>query len=297
MGEKVVVTVALSGAVTRKGTERGMSPYVPITPDEIAEETKRCFDAGAGVVHLHARDPKTGITYLGGQGEENVNCFREMVEKIRAKCPIIINITTGGGAGQSIEEKLMPVKAIRPEMASFTAGMMCYGMFSRSQNKFLMDSKSGLNFSEMLLHADVMREHNVKPELEIYNHAMLNNIKIIEHAFVKPLHIQFVMGMPGQITPAVPKYLVFLTDTAQDMFDRFTWGVAVAGIKQWPVIAAAAAMGAQNIRTGLEDNIYIEEGVLAKSNAEMVEKAVSLAKGVGREIASPDEARKILNLI
>src|SRR3972149_2528026 len=104
MESKVIITVALSGGLTQKGDGKGMTPYVPITPDEVAEETKRAYDAGASVVHIHARDPKTNQTYRTGQGEENANCFKETVQKIRALCPLIINITTGGGMGQTLDE-------------------------------------------------------------------------------------------------------------------------------------------------------------------------------------------------
>lgn len=298
MESKVIVTVALVGALTQKGEGRGKTPYAPITPDEMAEEAKRAYDAGASVVHIHARDPKTGQTYETGQSEENVECFREIVEKIRAKCPMIINITTGGGRGQTLEERLAPVPAIKPEMASFTSGVLNYGMYSRTEEKFIHDYSTPLFFKDMLEYARVFRENGTKPELEIYNHGMLNNIKIMDQpgVFEKPLHLQFVMGMPGQVTPATPRNLIRIVDSANEMFDNFTWSVAVAGIAQWRIITMAAVLGAPNIRTGLEDNLYMEAGVLAKSNGEMVEKAVSLARGVGREIASVEEAREILGL-
>lgn len=297
MDKKVVVTCALVGAFTQRGTSKGANPNAPITPDQMAEEAKRAYDAGAAVVHIHARDPKTGQTFLPGQNEENVKCFGEIIEKIKAKCPdMIINVTTGGGIGQPPEERLAPVRAFKPDMASFTSGSFSFGMFSRSENKFVLEEVKSESFPSMLLFADVFREAKTKPECEIYDLAMLNNIKTIEHSFEKPIHLQFVMGIPGQVTPARPRNLIALYDEARETFDSFTWGVAVAGFQQWKMITMAAILDADNIRTGMEDNLYIEEGVLASSNGQMVEKAVRLARGVGREIATPDEACKILNI-
>lgn len=295
MPNKINICVALAGTVTRRGEGRGMTPYVPITPDEMAEDAKRCYDAGASIVHIHARDPKTGLSYGPKEFQENTDTFKEIVTKIQAKCPIIINITTGGHIEQTLEQKLAPVSEIKPEMASFTSGSYTYGMFSKSENRFVADFAVPYTFSDMLLYANEMREKKVKPECEIYNQAMLNNIKIMEHAFKPPIQLQFVMGVPGQVTSPTPRNLIRLVDTANDMFESYTWSVCVAGIKQWPIITLGAILGAQTIRVGLEDNIYLEPGVLG-TNAQMVEKAVKLARGVGREIASVEEARTSLQL-
>ncbi len=292
MVEKVAISVALAGAMTRRGEGRGMTPYLPITPDEMAEEAKRCYDAGASIVHIHARDSKTGMP------TPDLNIYREILEKIRAKCPILINITTGGGPDQTLDQRLAPIPVLRPEMASYTSGSISYGMFSKSENKFIYDIPSGLPFYEMMRFARTMLENGVKPELEIYCHAMLTNIKILEPSglFKKPIHMQFVFGMPGQVTPSTPRNLMHLVDSAKEMFDSFTWSVCAVGLHQWPMITLGAILGAQNIRTGMEDNMYLEVGVLAKSNAEMVAKAVKLAQGVGRQIASVEETREILRI-
>jgi uncharacterized protein (DUF849 family) len=292
MGDKLAITVALIGGITRKGEGRGMTPYAPITPDELAEEAKRCYEAGAAIAHIHARDPKTQMP------TPDVDIYREIVEKTKSKCPILINITTGGGVGQTLDERLAPVPALKPDMASYTSGSLSYGMFSKSEGKFIYDVAQGLPFHEMVRYAKTMLENGVKPELEIYCHAMLNNIKIIEagEVFKKPIHMQFVLGMPGQVTPSTPKNLIHLVDSAKEMFDSFTWSVCAVGLEQWPMITLGAILGAQNIRTGMEDNLYLEPGVLAKSNAEMVEKAVRLAQGVGRPIATVEETRKILHI-
>ncbi len=292
MSDKVVITVALSGSVTRKGEGRGKSPYIPVTPDEFAEEAKRCYDAGASVVHIHARHPETG------EPSAEVEHYRAIVEKIKATCPVIINITTGGAPGMGLDERLAPIPILKPEMASFTSGSMSFGLFSKTENKFAYDVGAGLTFKDMMHFAQTMRDNNVKPELEIYSQGMMTNIKILEGTgvFKAPLHLQFVMGIMGQVTPATPKNLVRLVDAAHEMFDSFTWSTCATSLNQWPIITQAAILGAPNIRTGMEDNIYMTPGVLAKSNGEMTEKAVMLAEGVGRTIATVEEAKQILYL-
>jgi uncharacterized protein (DUF849 family) len=290
--DKVVITVALSGSITRRGEGPGMSPYIPVTPDEFAEEARRCYDAGATVMHIHARDPQTGAP------SSDVNHFRDIVEKIKAACPALINITTGGAPGMTLDERLAPIPALKPDMASFTSGSMSFGLYSRREKKFVFDVGQGLAFHEMVRFADVMRDNGVKPECEVYGHTMLNNLKILEplDVFKKPLHLQFVMGIMGQCTPATPRNLIRLVDSAHETFDEFTWSVCATRLDQWPMITQAAILGAQNIRTGMEDNIYMEPGVLAGSNAEMVEKTVRLAEGVGRQIADLEETREIFRL-
>lgn len=295
MSDKINICVAVTGTVTRRGEGRGMSPYVPLSPDEIAEDAKRCYDAGASIVHIHTRNPETGGIYGPDQVEENTNAFKEIHEKIQEKCPIIINLTTGGHASQTLKQKVSPVWVVKPEMASYTSGSLSYGMFSKTENKFVMDLTVSMLFSEMLWVADVMRDNNVKPECEIYDRGMLNNIKILEHAFKKPIQFQFVMGMPGQVTPATPKDLIRIVDAAKEQFDSFTWSVCAAGFAEWQMVSMAAMLGAQTVRVGLEDNLYVETGVLG-SNAQMVEKAIRMVRDVGREPASVDEARKSLGL-
>lgn len=293
MHNKVVVTVAVCGANTRKGTGKGMTPYLPITPDEIAEEAKRCYDAGASIIHIHARDSESGLTYPAGKTEENRKVFKEIIEKIRAKCPILINTTCAGGIGQTNEEKLVPLE-FKPEIASFTSGSLIYGLYSKSQKEFVYDVGLEMDFKTLKMFADRMMASNVKPECEVYCHSHLNNLKIIEEKFKKPLLIQFVMGMPGQITPATPRNLIRLVDAATEMFEDLRWGVCAVGLVSWQMITLGAMLGATTIRTGMEDNIYLEPGVLARSNGEMVEKAIYLARAMGREIASVQEARDII---
>jgi uncharacterized protein (DUF849 family) len=292
MSDKVVITVALSGSVTRKGTGRGASPYIPVTPDEFAQEAKRCYDAGASVVHIHARHPETGLP------SSDLEHFRAIVNAVKAACPVIINVTTGGAPGMTLDERLAPVPILKPDMASFTSGSMSFGLFSKTENKFVYDIGQGLTYKDMMHFAQTMLDNGVKPELEIYGQTMMNNIKILEPSgvFKMPLHLQFVMGIMGQVTPATPRNLIRLVDSAYETFGSFTWSTCATSLDQWPIITQAAILGAPNIRTGMEDNIYMTPGVLAKSNGEMTAKAVMLAEGVGRTIATVEEARKILHL-
>ncbi len=288
--KKLYVTAALTGAFTQKGTGKGATPYLPITPDEIVEEAKRCYDAGASIVHIHARDPKTtGPT-------ADLNIYREIVDKIRAKCDVIICLTTGGGVDQTLQQRLAVVPNIKPEIASYTGGVLILGVYSSQAKKWLFDLVPPISYHDMEEFAKVMGENDVIPELEIYDYAHLENIKLImETGYLKPpLHFQIVMGMPGQITSSTPHNLMYLAETIKREFPPDSiWGCCAVGGLQWPICTMAAILGSDGVRTGLEDNIYIEKGVLATSNAQLVEKMISICRGVGREIASVDEARQI----
>ncbi len=290
---KLVITCAVTGSLSQKGDGKGQSPYIPVTPDEIAEDSKRACDAGASILHLHARDPKTGAPTA------DLDIFEEVVTKTRNLCPnAIINCTTGGGMGMTDEERIAIVPRAKPDMASFNMGSMTYGMFNPASQKWVLDYPWMNSFESMTFFGNIMKENNAKPELEIYDVAMMNNAKLLRDAGVleEPLHFQFVMGLPGQIIPATAKNLMHLVETARIVAPDCTFSACAAGRGQFPIVTLAAILGAANVRTGMEDNINISRGVLAKNNGELVEKTVRLATDVGREIASPDEARKILGI-
>ncbi len=296
MGDKIIITAALTGGINMKGNGPGQTPHIPITADEMAADARRCYDAGATVIHLHSRNPDNGMFYVAGQGKENLEAYRQIVTKVRAACPkAIINISTGGSPGQTLEDRLMPVPELKPEMASYTPGALTFGMYSRTHQQFIYDVTQPLTFKDMKHFADTFAEHDTKPEIEAYCASMLNNIKIIETAFKAPIHFNIVMGLSGQCTPATPKNLARVYETAREMFPTGTCSVCAVGLGQWAVITQGAILGLENIRVGLEDNLYLKEGVLG-TNAQMVEKAVMLAEGVGRQIATADEARQMLSL-
>lgn len=277
MTRKVIITVAPTGSVTT----RQETPYLPITPEEVVEETVRSYDAGAALVHLHARDPATG------KPTGDVEVFRSYVEGIRSRCPIIIQITSGGGAiglGLSYEERLRPVIELRPDSASLNAGSMNFGR------------KLFPNLPEAMEHfAGKMAELGVMPEFEIYDLSMVQNVDIWirRPALVPPpYHNSFVMGVLGGIPPTV-KNLVLL---AESLPVGDTWQVIGIGRHEFTLGAAGIVLGG-NLRVGFEDNVYISEGQLARSNAELVEKAARIVRELGFEVATVEEAREILPLL
>ncbi len=270
--EKLIITVATTGAWPTKQD----TPYVPITPEEIAEEVYRSWKAGAAVAHIHVRDDQ------GGPCMEYEK-FAETVRLIRERCDIVLNLTTSGGLDVSDEERMKPFIELKPELASFDAGSMNW-----MHTAVFLNSPA---FLENL--ARKMIEAGVKPEIEVFDTGMIYNALYIagKGLIKKPLHFQFVLGAAGGIT-ATHKNLLHLRDCIPE---DATWSVAGIGRNQMAMAFTALTMGG-HVRVGMEDNIYLKKGVLAKSNAEFVEKIVRVAGEFGREIATPAEARKILSL-
>jgi len=274
--DKVIITVAPTGSIpTRKD-----SPYLPVTAEEVAEETKRSFDAGAGVVHLHARNPDTG------EPTSDLEVFRAYLEQIRKRCPIITQITTGGGAttlGLGPEARLKAVEELRPDSASLNAGSMNFGRKLFPNPPEVME-----------LFAQRMKELKVKPEFEVYDLGMIANALqwVIKPGLADaPYRFSFVMGVMGGI-PATLRNLAILID---DLPENSTWQVIGIGKHQLSLGAAGVAAGG-GLRVGFEDNLYLRKGVLAKSNAELVEAAVKIIEAMGKQVASVKEAREIIGV-
>jgi uncharacterized protein (DUF849 family) len=299
MKDKVIITAAITGSIHTPT----MSPYLPITPKEIADEAVRAYEAGAAVCHVHARDPETG------RPSPDLNLFKEIITSIKSRCNVVICISTGGGAGMTVEQRVAPVKLYKPELASFNAGSINFALFpliSRYKEWKFEWEKELLAMSEDLIFSNTfksMREYcaifnetGTKPEFEIYDAGMVNNVAfMIQAGYVKkPVYIQFVMGVLGGITPS-SENLLFLVDYAHRQIGDFLFSVCSAGRAQFPIGTQSLLIGG-NCRVGLEDNLYLEKGELAKSNAEQVTKMVRIAKEFGIEAATPDEARKILGL-
>ena len=299
MNDKVIITAAITGSIHTPT----MSPYLPITPREIADEAVRSYEAGAAVCHIHARNPETG------QPTPDVNIIKEIITSIKSRCNIVICITTGGGFGMTIEQRVAPVSLYRPELASFNAGSMNFALFPviprypswkyEWEPQYLAMTEDNIfanTFKSMREYCAVFNETGTKPELEIYDSGMVNNIAFMIQAghLKKPVYIQFVMGVLGGIT-ASPENLLFLVDYARRQIGDFVFSVCVAGRAQFPICTLSLLIGG-NCRVGLEDNLYLEKGKMAKSNAEQVAKMVRIAQEVGVQPASPDEARKILGL-
>lgn len=274
--QKVIVTVAPTGSIPT----RQDNPNLPITPGEIADETARSYAAGAAVVHLHARDPESGAPTVDPE------VYGACLERIRARCPIVTQITTGGGAvtmGLGPEERLAAVKRFHPESASLNAGSMNFGRKLFPNPPDIMEA-----------FADRFREWGVLPEFEVYDVGMVQNVKtwLIEPGKVKPpFRFSFVLGVVGGIPPRA-KHLCTLVD---ELPAESVWQVIGIGRHQLPLGAVAVGMGG-GLRVGFEDNVYLRKGVLAKSNAELVEQAVKIVRAVGKEPATPDEAREILGI-
>ncbi|MCX7966128.1 MAG: 3-keto-5-aminohexanoate cleavage protein [Syntrophorhabdaceae bacterium] len=271
--EKMIITVGVTGSrITRKQT-----PYIPILPEEIAASGIEAWRAGASILHIHVRDPKTGL------GTQDISLFKEVVDRIRSETDAILCLTTSGIPGRNlpIQERLQPL-ALNPELVSFDAGSV-----NLNENVFLNPPE----FLEAL--AKETLERGIKPELEVFDTGMVYTcIRYLERGLLKkPLHFQFVLGTVGGM-PATAKSLLYMTEIIPE---GSTWSVIGTGAGQLPMAVLAMVMGG-HVRVGLEDNIYYSKGVLAKSNAELVERVVRIAKEYGREIATPDEARKILNL-
>jgi len=299
VNDKVIITAAITGSIHTPT----MSPYLPITPREIADEAVRSYEAGAAVCHIHARNPETG------QPTPDVNIIKEIITSIKSRCNIVICITTGGGFGMTVEQRVAPVSLYRPELASFNAGSMNFALFPvipRYQSwkyewepQFLSITEDYIfanTFKSMREYCAVFNETGTKPELEIYDSGMVNNIAFMIQAgyLKKPVYIQFVMGVLGGIT-ASPENLLFLVDYARRQIGDFIFSVCVAGRAQFPICMQSLLISG-NCRVGLEDNLYLEKGKMAKSNADQVAKMVRIAQEFGAQPASPDEARKILGL-
>lgn len=271
--EKLIITGAITGSrITREAT-----PYIPITPEEIVTSATECEEVGASIVHIHVRDPNTGL------GTQDIGLFRQVVEPLREKTDLVLCLTTSGIPGRNlyIEERLTPLE-LEPELASFDAGSINLG------------GSAFINTPEFLQAAAIrMREKGVKPELEIFDVGMMITcLRMREEGYLtNPLHFQFVLGTPWGI-PASPKSLLHLLDYLPE---RSTWSVIGIGRAHLPICMMGLILDG-HIRVGMEDNIYYRRGELAKTNAQLVERIVRIAKEYGREVATPKEARKILGL-
>jgi len=299
MREKTIVTAAVTGSIHTPT----MSPYLPVTPQQIADDAVAAAEAGAAVVHVHGRNPETG------QPTPDLEVMREIVRRIKARCNAVICITTGGGLGMTVEQRVAPVTLYRPEMASLNGGSMNFALFPMLDK--LKEFKHEwepqyLAMTEDLIFPNTFKSirefcrifllNETKPEFEIYDAGMVNNLAVlIGRGHIKrPVYLQFVMGVLGGITPS-PENLMFLLDYARKLIGEFEFSVCVAGRAQFPLCTQSVLLGG-HCRVGLEDNLYLEKGQLAKSNAEQVAKMARIIRELGSEPATPDEARQILGL-
>lgn len=297
--DKRIITAAITGAINSPT----MSPYLPITPKQIIDEILAVSEAGGTVCHIHVRDPETGRPVT------DLDLFREVAGTIKSKCDIILCFTTGGPAGSSSEERLQTVTAFSPELASFNAGSINFGLFPVLEkykefkydweHKYFEATEDFIfsnTFKQLRKYCQTFQKKGSKPELEVYDAGMVNNITyLIREGYIqKPVYIQFVLGILGGIS-AGPHNLMFLVDYAKRLIGDFEFSVCAAGRAQFPSCTQSLLLGG-HVRVGLEDNLYLEKGVMAKSNADQVRKIIRIARELGIEPATPAEARKILGL-
>jgi 3-keto-5-aminohexanoate cleavage enzyme len=289
MTNKVALTCALTGA--QQGKEA--NPNLPEQPDEIIAQGVGAWSAGASILHIHARDEN-------GRATADVDTFRTIVDGIKAAgCDAVINLTTGGAvAGLPLEERVAVVPELKPEIASYSVGGgALLGRYDGREGRWVNDRWVSLfsSHAELERVARIFQEHDTRPELEVYHAGMMNNVRDLDRigALDHPLLVNFVTGIPGEITASTVKNLVFLVD---QLPDDAVWQVTSIGARNhFRMIGAALAMGGQ-VRVGMEDNIYIGPGELAGSNAQIVERAVRIIREIGFEPARPDEAREMLKL-
>lgn len=296
---KVIITCAVTGAIHTPS----MSPHLPVTPQEIADAAIGAAEAGAAIVHLHARDP------ADGRPDQTPGAFAPFLRLIKQRSDCVVNLTTGGAPTMTIQQRVAPAATFRPEVASLNMGSMNFGLFgmlSRFKdlkhqwerdylaNKDIVFRNSFADIEHILT---TCAENDTRFEFECYDTAHLYNLKyFLDRGLVKaPLFIQTVFGIQGGIGTH-PEDVLHMKRTADRLFgDAYRWSVLGAGASQLRIVAMAAAMGG-NVRVGLEDSLWAGPGRLAESNAEQVRLARQIIEGLGMEIATPDEAREILSL-
>ena len=281
MSEAVVITAALTGVLAT----REQCPAIPYTPVEIAEEAKRAAEAGASIVHIHARNPEGGP-------EWRVETFAEILSEVRARTDVIVNFSTGA-IGIPPEQRIAHIHDLRPEIGALNMGSMNYAIYSAKKKAFYHDHVFANPFKDIQFFLEAMNSAGVRPELECFDTGHIaNTAPLIDMGVLKPPYqFSLIMGVLGGI-PGTTRHLTNQVDTLPP---ESHWQVIGIGLNQWALVAAAITMGG-NARVGLEDNFYVEEGKMAKSNGELVQKAARLVHDLGRDVATVDEARKILCL-
>jgi uncharacterized protein (DUF849 family) len=298
---KTIITCAITGSIHTPS----MSPHLPVTPDDIAEQAVGAAEAGAAILHLHARDPKDG------RPTPSPDIFAQFLPRIKQQTDAVINITTGGGQGMTIDERLAGPTKFRPEMSSLNMGSMNFGLYPMAarykqfkhewEPRHLEGSRDAIfrnTFADIeTILKRLGEECGTRFEFECYDVGHLYTLShFLDRKLVKPpLFVQTIFGILGGIG-AEPQNVLIMRDTAERLFgDQYHWSVLAAGRFQLPFCTMAATMGA-NVRVGLEDNLFIGKGELAKSNAELVAKIRRILAELSIDIASPAEARAMLDL-
>lgn len=300
--EKVLRKVIITAAVTGAGPTPTMSPYLPVTPQQIADDAVKAYEAGAAIAHVHARDPETG------EPTPNLKIFREIVTEIKDRTKDMIICITTGGAGDW-DERIAVVPEFKPELATLNCGSLSGTMehvYAKIKDKlkhewehehigrdhFIFEN----TYRQMKRYATLDRENGTKPEIEIWDSGQISNVVwLLDNGYVdRPVHLQYVMGALSGM-PASPETLTYIHEMTRKSLGDFTWSVASVGKDQLRIAAMTLAMGG-HVRVGLEDSLFCGYGRMARSSAEQVERVVAMAKQLSIEPATPDEARKIIGL-
>jgi uncharacterized protein (DUF849 family) len=297
---KVIISCAITGSIHTPT----MSPHLPITAEEIADAAIGAAEAGAAIVHLHARDPENG------KPDQSLERFAPFLGVIKQRTPAVVNITTGGAMTMTVEERARPAIEFKPEVASLNMGTMNFGLYPMLnrwkefkydwEREYIEGSRSGFfknTFSDIEYILTECAENGTRFEVECYDIGHLYTLAhMVDRGFVKPpLFVQSVFGILGGIGTH-PEDVAHMKRTADRLFgDSYRWSVLGAGAHQMRIAAIAAAMGG-NVRVGLEDSLWAGPGKLAESNAEQVRIVRQIIEGLGGEVATPEEAREILSL-
>jgi len=282
LDDPVILTCSISGAIA----DRAQCPAIPYTPAEYAAEARRIVDAGAAMIHIHARTPDGTPSY-------EIEDFRAITEAIRAAVDdVIINYSTGA-IGVPLDKRIAYLRALRPEVAALNMGSMNYAKYSRSRRDFVFQAVFANPFDEIIALLKVMSAEQIKPEHECFDVGHVGSLEPLVHMGVlrEPLHVSCVMGVTGGIPPSA-RNLALMADNIPA---GSHWGVIGISRRQWMLVAAALTLGG-SVRVGLEDNFYLPDGTMARSNGDLIAKAAQMAGDVGRSVATVAQAREQLGV-
>jgi uncharacterized protein (DUF849 family) len=279
LDDPVLITCAISGAVAN----RDQCPAIPYTPEEYAAEARRIVDEGGSMIHIHARTPDGVPSY-------EVEDFRAITDAITAEVDVVVNYSTGA-IGVPVEKRVAYLRELRPDVAALNMGSMNYAKYSRSRRDFVFATVFANPFEEIVALLEAMNELGIKPEHECFDLGHVGSLDPLVHKGVlrEPLHVSCVMGVLGGVPPTARN----LTAMVDNVPAGSHWGLIGVSRQQWTLVAAALALGG-SVRVGLEDNFYLPDGAMARSNGELVERAARMTNDAGRRVATVAEARGLL---
>jgi 3-keto-5-aminohexanoate cleavage enzyme len=277
--DPVLITCAISGAVAN----RDQCPAIPYTPAEYAAEARRAADEGASMIHIHARTPDGIPSY-------EIEDFRAITEAIKAEVDVIVNYSTGA-VGVPVERRIAYLRALSPDVAALNMGSMNFAKYSRNRREFVFQTVFANPFDEIIALLEAMNELGIKPEHECFDLGHVGSLEPLVHKGVlhPPLHVSCVMGVLGGVPPTARNLAAMVDNVPAGSH----WGLIGVSRRQWTLIAAALSLGG-SVRVGLEDNFYLPDGEMARSNGDLVARARRMAQDAGRRVATVAEARAML---